>query len=47
MLEREYAIDEDLIAEYFPLQETTRSMLRIFKALFGLVFEEIDRASVW
>jgi metallopeptidase MepB len=47
MRETKHHIDEDMIAEYFPLQETIRGMLRIFEILFGLVFEEIDQASVW
>jgi Zn-dependent oligopeptidase len=45
MLERKYAINEDLIAEYFLLQETARSMLRVFEALFGLCVRG-DRPSV-
>ncbi|KAI0161064.1 Metalloprotease [Hypoxylon sp. FL1284] len=42
MVEQEYSIDETKIAEYFPLQSTVRSMLRIFEELFGLVFIELD-----
>jgi metallopeptidase MepB len=41
MVESEYAIDEQKIAEYFPLQSTIEGMLRIFEELFGLVFVEI------
>jgi metallopeptidase MepB len=42
MVENEYSIDEQKIAEYFPLQSTVECMLRIFEELFGLVFIEIS-----
>jgi len=41
MLERDYSLDQQKIAEYFPLQTTIRGMLQIFEELFGLVFVEI------
>lgn len=41
MMENEYSINEQKIAEYFPLQPTVNNMLRIFKVLFGLVFVEV------
>lgn len=49
MVEKEYSIDENAIAEYFPLQTTIRGMLKIFEELFGLVFVELgpeDRARI-
>ena len=50
MVEKEYSIDENKIAEYFPLQSTVQGMLKIFEELFGLVFVEIvgeeDRAAL-
>jgi metallopeptidase MepB len=49
MIEKEYAIDEQKIAEYFPLQSTINGMLHIFEELFGLVFVEItgeDRTKI-
>ncbi|KAI9710091.1 MAG: hypothetical protein M1820_002893 [Bogoriella megaspora] len=42
MLEKEYALDQQRIAEYFPLQNTILGMLKIFEELFGLVFVEIE-----
>jgi hypothetical protein len=45
-LETKHSVDEDMIAEYFPLQKTTRGILRIFETLFGLVFKEINQAEV-
>ncbi|KAE8359758.1 peptidase family M3-domain-containing protein [Aspergillus caelatus] len=49
MLEKNYSLDQQQIAEYFPLQTTIEGMLKIFEELFGLVFVEItgdDRAKV-
>ena len=49
MLQNEYSLDQQKIAEYFPLQTTIRGMLQIFEELFGLVFVEIqgeDRAAL-
>ncbi|KAI9799401.1 MAG: hypothetical protein M1833_004101 [Piccolia ochrophora] len=42
MMEQEYSVDQQKIAEYFPLQTTIEGMLRIFEELFGLLFEEIS-----
>jgi metallopeptidase MepB len=42
MVEREFYIDEQKIAEYFPLQSTIEGMLNIFEILFGFVFIEVD-----
>jgi metallopeptidase MepB len=41
MLEQDFALDQEKIAEYFPLSSTVRAMLHIFEELFGLVFVEI------
>ena len=41
MLEKEYQVDHQQLAEYFPLQTMTEGMLKIFEELFGLVFVEI------
>lgn len=49
MVEKEFSIDEQKIAEYFPLQSTVEGMLKIFEELFGFVFVEIegeDRAKI-
>ncbi|PHH55189.1 Thimet-like oligopeptidase [Ceratocystis fimbriata CBS 114723] len=42
MIEKEYSIDENLIAEYFPLQSTIAGMLKIFEELMGFSFHELD-----
>lgn len=41
MLEKEYALDQEKIAEYFPLSTTIQGMLKIFEELFGMAFVEI------
>ncbi|KAF2787398.1 zincin [Melanomma pulvis-pyrius CBS 109.77] len=41
MLEKDFSLDQQVIAEYFPLQTTIQGMLKIFEELFGLVFIEI------
>ena len=41
LLERDYSLDQQKIAEYFPLQSTIVGMLEIFEKLFGLAFVEI------
>jgi metallopeptidase MepB len=50
MLEKDYQLDHQVIAEYFPLQTTIQGMLKIFEELFGMVFVEIvgeeDRAAL-
>jgi metallopeptidase MepB len=44
MLERDYSLDHQKIAEYFPLSTTIEGMLKIFEELFGLVFVEVAGA---
>jgi len=41
MLEQEYSLDQEAIAEYFPLQTCIQGMLQIFEELFGLVFVQV------
>ncbi len=42
LLQKDYSLDQQTIAEYFPLQTTIVGMLQIFEKLFGLVFVEIS-----
>lgn len=49
LLEKEYSLDQQKLAEYFPLQTCISGMLKIFEQLFGLAFVEItdsDRSSI-
>ncbi|KAK9374977.1 uncharacterized protein V1513DRAFT_444249 [Lipomyces chichibuensis] len=49
LLETEYEVDAQKIAEYFPMQSTVEKMLGIFETLFSLKFVEVtgDERSVW
>ncbi|KPM42978.1 hypothetical protein AK830_g3495, partial [Neonectria ditissima] len=42
-----YAVDAQLVAEYFEVQHSVAGMLRIFEDLFGLVFEPAADAPTW
>uniref|UniRef100_A0A093V0R2 Saccharolysin n=1 Tax=Talaromyces marneffei PM1 TaxID=1077442 RepID=A0A093V0R2_TALMA len=44
MVSKEFSFDEQLIAEYFPLQSTIEGMLAIFEELMGFVFVELGSA---
>lgn len=49
MLEKDYQLDQNRIAEYFPLQSSIEGMLNIFEELFGLTFVKVegeDRAAI-
>jgi len=41
MLQKEYQLDQEQIAEYFPLSTTIAGMLKIFEELFGMAFVEL------
>ncbi|KAE8550678.1 hypothetical protein EYB25_006906 [Talaromyces marneffei] len=45
LLEKDYQIDQQEIAEFFPLNKTLEGMLDIFSRLFGLVFYEVDASN--
>ncbi|UDD62076.1 hypothetical protein AFCA_009405 [Aspergillus flavus] len=42
MLEKQYSVHHDKIAEYFPLQSTITGMLEICETLFGFSFTELQ-----
>lgn len=44
MLDKEFSLDQNKIAEYFPLMPTITGMLKIFEEIFGMVFVEITGA---
>ncbi|KAK1674015.1 metallopeptidase MepB [Colletotrichum godetiae] len=41
LLREGYAVDHEMIAEYFPLEQTVEGMLSIFERLFGMKFCEV------
>lgn len=44
MLEKDYQLDQQRVAEYYPLQTCIDGMLHIFEELFGLVFVKLEAA---
>jgi saccharolysin len=48
-LEKEYQVEEEKIAEYFPLNQTIEGMLSIFERLFSLKFvsTQTEPVTVW
>ena len=45
MLSRDYQLDQNAIAEYFPLSSTIEGMLEIFESLFGMAFTKLEGAA--
>jgi len=47
ILARDFSIDHEAIAEYFPMQHVVQATLEIYQELFGVVFSKVEQPHVW
>ena len=45
--EKYYAIDNDILKEYFPLETVTNGMLGIYSQILGINFTKVDNPPRW
>ncbi len=45
--ERKYAVDQNKVKQYFPLEVVTKGLLEIYQELLSLQYDEIKDPQVW
>jgi len=47
MKKTKYALDDDKVKEYFPLDSAMNGMFSLFSTVFGITFDKVENAKVW
>ena len=45
--EKQYAVDQEKLKEYFPMEVVTAGMMDIYQRILGLKFTRLEGGEVW
>ena len=45
--EKQYAVDQEKLKEYFPMEVVTAGMMDIYQKILGLKFTRLEGGEVW